>query len=109
MAKVTDTAHGTIRSVEHTIQHLEDLATTLEQNITDTRKRLADTQVQVGTPFEYAERVASLAHRQLEIEDSLDLTKSQASRQVGAEPANAQTPAEDEDELKERYTVPMVE
>ena len=37
-AKVTDTALGTIRSVEHTIQHLEDLV----QSIADTRKRLMD-------------------------------------------------------------------
>jgi hypothetical protein len=83
-AKVTDTALGTIRSVEHTIQHLEELAGNLVQSIADSRKRLADTQAQVEAPFEYAERLTSLARRQQEIEDELDLTKGQAPSQLDA-------------------------
>jgi hypothetical protein len=85
-AKATDSAHGTIRSVEHTIQHLEELAATLAQNIADTRKRLTDTQAQVEAPFEYAEKLASLVQRQQEIEDALDLTRNQASSQLDGEP-----------------------
>jgi N12 class adenine-specific DNA methylase len=77
-ANVTETALGTIRSVEHTLQHLDETAANLVQNITDTRKRLADTQAQVQAPFEYAGRIAALARRQQEIEGSLDLNKSQA-------------------------------
>ncbi|MDR3675565.1 MAG: DEAD/DEAH box helicase family protein [Acidobacteriota bacterium] len=88
-ANVTDTALGTIRSVEHTIQHLDETTANLAQNITDTRKRLADTQVQVVAPFEYAERLASLARRQQEIEDELDLTKSQASGLDGKSDADS--------------------
>ena len=88
-AKVTDTALGTIRSVEHTIQHLDETAANLAQNITDTRKRLADTQAQVEAPFEYAERLASLARRQQEIEDELDLTKSQAPSGLDGKPDEA--------------------
>ncbi len=88
-AKITDTAHGTIRSVEYTLQHLEDVAETLTWNIADTRKRLADTQAQLGVPFEYAERLMDLVQRQRAIEDQLDLTKNQASAQLEAE-----TPAE---------------
>jgi hypothetical protein len=49
-AKTTDTAHGTIRSVEHMIQHLEEIEETLARNIADARKRLADTQAQVNAP-----------------------------------------------------------
>jgi len=86
-AKVTDTALGTIRSVEHTIRHLEELAAGLVQSIADTRKRLADTQAQVDAPFEYAERLGSLVKRQQEIEDELDLTKGQAPSQLDAEPS----------------------
>jgi chromosome segregation ATPase len=82
-AKVTDTAHGTIRSVEHTIQHLEEVAETLSRNLADTRKRLADTQAQVNAPFEYGARLAELVQRQQQIEDEIDLTKSQASAQLG--------------------------
>jgi len=81
-AKVTDTALGAIRSVEHTIQHLEELAGNLVQSIADTRKRLTATQAQVEAPFEYAERLASLVRRQQQIEDELDLTKSQAPSQL---------------------------
>ena len=83
-AKVTDTALGTIRSVEHTIQHLDELAGNLLQSIADTRKRLADTQAQVDAPFEYADRLASLVRRQQEIEDELALTKGQAPSQLDA-------------------------
>ena len=90
-AKVTDSALGTIRSVEHTIQHLEDVAENLTRTITDSRKRLADTQAQVNTPFEYAERLAELVQRQQEIEDELDLTKNQAPSQC--EPASGETDA----------------
>jgi hypothetical protein len=87
-AKATDTAHGTIRSVEHTIQHLEDLAANLGQNIADTRKRLTDTQPQVEAPFEYAEKLTSLVQRQQEIEDALDLTKNQAASHLNADGTN---------------------
>ena len=89
-AKVTDTAHGTIRSVEYAIQHLEEVAETLTRNIADTRKRLADTQAQVDTPFEYGERLADLARRQQQIEDDLDLTKNQASVQLETEESSEQ-------------------
>jgi uncharacterized coiled-coil protein SlyX len=84
-AKVTDTAHGTIRSVEYVIQHLEDVAENLARAVAETRKRLADTRGQVDTPFEYAGRLAELVQRQRQIEDELDLTKNQASAQLGAD------------------------
>ena len=90
-ANVTDTALGTIRSVEHTIQHLDDTAANLARNITDTRKRLVDTQAQVESPFEYGERLAALAHRQQEIEDELDLSKSQVPSGLDAKPDEAPT------------------
>ncbi|HRY50003.1 MAG TPA: DEAD/DEAH box helicase family protein [Candidatus Paceibacterota bacterium] len=83
-AKVTDTAHGTIRSVEHTIQHFEDAAESLARAIGDTRKRLSETHAQVDARFEYAERLAELAKRQQEIEDALDLTKNRAPSQLDA-------------------------
>ena len=101
-AKVTDTAHGTIRSVEHTIQHLEEVAETLTRNIADTGKRLTDTQAQVDAPFEYAARLAELVQRQKDIEDELDLTKNQAAAQCGADaPADLPQAEPDADNLKE--------
>ena len=88
IAKLTDTALGTIRSVEHVIQHFEESAATLAQNIADTRKRLIDTEMQVNAPFEYGERLAGLVKRQREIEETLDLTKNQAPVQLTDEAAN---------------------
>lgn len=85
-AKVTDSAHGTIRSIEHTLQHLEELADTVARNIADGQKRLADTQVQVSSPFEYAGRLTALAQRQQEIADALDLTRNQAASQLESGP-----------------------
>src|ERR1022692_454554 len=95
VAKVTDTALGTIRSVEYAVQHLDELVGTLEQNIADTRKRLADTQAQVETPFEYADKLAALVQRQQEIMEALDLTKNEAGTQMEAEDETAavETPA----------------
>jgi len=84
-AKVTDTAHGTIRSVEHAIQHLEDVVETLTRNLADARKRLTETQAQMGAAFEYADRLAELTRRQQEIENELDLTKSQAPSRLESE------------------------
>ena len=85
-AKLTDTAHGTIRSVEYVVQHLDDVADTLTRTITDTRKRLADTQAQVDTPFEHTERLADLAQRQQQLESEFDLTRNQAPAALAAEP-----------------------
>jgi hypothetical protein len=84
-AKLTDTAHGTIRSVEHVVQHLDDVADSLTQTITDTRKRLNDTRAQVDTPFEHTERLAALVQRQQQLEAELDLTRNQAPAALAAE------------------------
>lgn len=98
-ANVTDTALGTIRSVEYIIQHLDEMAASLAQNILDTRKRLADTQAQVEAPFEYAGRLAFLARRQQEIGDELDLTKGQAPGALDGKPEEADAPGQTEPEV----------
>jgi hypothetical protein len=98
-AKVTDTALGTIRSVEHVIQHLDETAASLAQNLLDTRKRLADTQAQVEAPFGYAERLAFLAQRQQEIEEELDLTKGQAPGALDGKPEDTEAPGQSEPEV----------
>ena len=95
-AKITDTAHGTIRSVEYVIQHLEETLETLTRNLADTRKRLGETQAQADAPFEYAGRLAELVQRQRQIEDELDLTKNQASAQLDAN-SNSESPVAEAD------------
>ena len=84
-AKVSDTPLGTIRSIEHPVQHLEDLAESLALAIADHRKRLADIQGQVGAAFEYSRRLSNLLHRQCEIESALALRKSQVSSHLEAQ------------------------
>jgi TolA-binding protein len=87
LAKVSNTALGTMRSVEYAIQNLEEVAASIEQRIAETRKRIADLIAQSEHPFEYEDRLVSLVQRQRDIEEALDLTKSQASSQLAADPS----------------------
>ncbi|MEK7779911.1 MAG: helicase-related protein, partial [Verrucomicrobiota bacterium] len=84
-ARVTDTAQGTVRSLEANVQGFEERATKLEYDIADASKRAKELETKVGAPFEREERYQELTRRQSEIEEKLDLTKNQAPSQVDAE------------------------
>ena len=73
--RVTDTALGTIRSLEFVVQGFEERATRLEVDIKDSQKRATELEAKVGSPFEKEERYHQLVNRQCEIEEQLDLTK----------------------------------
>jgi hypothetical protein len=102
-ARVTDTALGTIRSLEATVQGFEERAGKLETDIADAYKRTKELEAKVGATFEKEERYQQLSRRQSEIEDQLDLTKNQAPSQVEADSVSetqqrtteAQSPAAD--------------
>jgi hypothetical protein len=81
-ARVTDTALGTIRSLESTVQGFEERAERLELDITDANKRVRELGEKVGAKFEREDRFQELTRRQSEIEEKLDLTKNQAPSQV---------------------------
>jgi len=83
-ARVTDTAQGTIRSLEANVQGFEERASRLEFDITDANKRANELATKVGAHFEREERYQELTRRQCEIEEKLDLTKNQAPSQVDA-------------------------
>jgi N12 class adenine-specific DNA methylase len=83
--RITDTALGTIRSLELTAQGFEERAARLESDIRDSQKRATELEAKVGAPFEKEERYHQLSKRQSEIEEKLDLTKNQASSQVESE------------------------
>jgi hypothetical protein len=83
-ARVTDTAQGTIRSLEANVQSFEERASKLEYDITDATKRAKELETKVGAHFEREERYQQLTRRQSEIEEKLDLTKNQAPSQVEA-------------------------
>ena len=101
-AKVTDTALGTIRSLEATVQGFEERGLKLETTISDAQKRAKELEGKVGAPFDREERYQTLLRRQDEIEEKLDLTKNQASNQLDAKGAETNATAEkpDEDSVK---------
>jgi N12 class adenine-specific DNA methylase len=99
-ARVTDTAPGTIRSLEATIQGFEERAARLEADIADAQKRAKQLEQKVGAAFEKEERFQHLSRRQSEIEEKLDLTKNQAPSQVEAESDEAM-----EQKASERQTL----
>jgi N12 class adenine-specific DNA methylase len=82
--RVTDTALGTIRSLESAVQGFEEHAARLEGDIRDSHKRATELEAKIGAPFEKEERFHHLVKRQSEIEDQLDLTKNQAPSQAEA-------------------------
>jgi hypothetical protein len=84
-ARVTDTALGTIRSLEVTVQGFEERATKLEADIADAHKRAKELETKVGAAFEKEDHYQRLCRRQSEIEEQLDLTKNQAPSQVETE------------------------
>jgi len=98
-ARVTDTAQGTIRSLEANVQGFEERATKLEYDIADASKRAKELETKVGAHFEREERYQELTRRQSEIEEKLDLTKNQAPSQVDAE-----TPDTNEQSNAEKQT-----
>jgi SNF2 family DNA or RNA helicase len=82
--RITDTALGTIRSLESVVQGFEERAARLESDIKDSQKRAIELEAKVGSPFEKEERYHKLVNRQSEIEEKLDLTKNQAPNQLEA-------------------------
>ena len=97
--RVTDTALGTIRSLESVVQGFEERAVRLESDIKDSQKRAGELEAKVGAPFEKEECYHKLVNRQSEIEDQLDLTKNQAPRQVDADESDA-----NEQKISEKQT-----
>jgi TfoX/Sxy family transcriptional regulator of competence genes len=83
-ARITDTALGTIRSLESEVQGFEVKAVRLETDIHDSQKLARELEGKVGVPFEHEKRYHELAKRQAEIEEKLDLTKNQAPSQAEA-------------------------
>ena len=101
-ARVTDTALGTIRSLEATVQAFEERASRLEFDISDASKRSKELETKVGAPFERENRYQELTRRQSEIEDKLDLTKNQAPSQ-----AEAVSAGESEQKISETTVKPI--
>ncbi len=109
-ARITDTAHGTIRSLEATVQGFEERAAKLEQDISGADKRAKELEAKVGAPFEHEQRFHGLTERQQEIADRLDLTKNQApsASDSGVAETEAITEADDQTEKTDMKHQPKV-
>jgi uncharacterized protein YdbL (DUF1318 family) len=83
-ASISDSAHGTTRSLEHAVQSLDQKLAQTEKDVAESKKRMAELEAKVGEPFEHDAMLKSLTQRQDEIVKSLDLTRNQASNQLAA-------------------------
>jgi N12 class adenine-specific DNA methylase len=96
-ASISDSAHGTMRSLEHAVQALDDKLVQTEKDIAECRKRMGELEAKVGEPFEHEAKLKSLTQRQDEIVKALDLTQNQASNKL-----DASSSGENEQSISER-------
>jgi N12 class adenine-specific DNA methylase/predicted O-methyltransferase YrrM len=81
----TETALGTVRSLEYFVQNMEDRLAHRQVELADSEKKRGELETKTGQPFEYEARLQSLGARQKELEDALDITKNQAANSLEAE------------------------
>jgi hypothetical protein len=81
-ARVTDTALGTIRSLEAVAQGFEERMAHLKADVKNSQKRATEFEIKVGVLFDNEDRYHLLVKRRAEIESKLDLTKSQTPVQI---------------------------
>ena len=96
-ANVSDSPAGTIASVEHALESMDDRLRERESDLKQCHKQSEDLTKQLGHPFEHVEKLTVATKRQQEIITALDITKNQASAKLdeGAE----QSPEAIEEEL----------
>jgi hypothetical protein len=81
-ANVSDSALGTISSIEHALESMEDRVRGRESDLNLCCKQQKELAQQLNYPFEHEAQLADTVARQQEIVAALDLNKSQASAQV---------------------------
>jgi N12 class adenine-specific DNA methylase len=84
-AKISDSALGTISSMEHIVRSLDDHANDLRKTLAATQRRIEELRPHIDKPFDHEEKLQTLMHRQQEIMEALDLTKNQAASNLSAE------------------------
>ncbi len=77
-ANVSESASGTIASLEYALDSFEDRQRERETDLAQCRRQSADLGKQLDQPFEHAEKLAAAIKRQQEIIAALDITKNQA-------------------------------
>jgi N12 class adenine-specific DNA methylase len=86
-ANVSDSPNGTIASLEHALDSIEDRLRERETDLAQSRRQIVDLTNQFQQPFEHEEKLAVATKRQQEIVAALDITKNQASSTVGQDGA----------------------
>jgi len=81
-ANVSDNPLGTVASIEHALQGMEDRLGERESDLSQYRKQSDDLSRQLDRPFEHEEKLTGMVKRQQEIVEALDITKNQASAKV---------------------------
>jgi N12 class adenine-specific DNA methylase len=81
-ANVSDSATGTIASLEHALESMGDRLRERETDLAQSRRQSADLAKQLDQPFEHEEKLATATKRQQEIITALDITKNQASPKI---------------------------
>ena len=82
-ANVSESATGTIASLEHALDAIEDRLRERETDLAQSRRQSADLAKQLDQPFEHEEKLADATNRQQQIIAALDITKNKASAKVG--------------------------
>lgn len=103
-AHVSETTLGTIRSLEHAAQNLEERLAYHQRELAETEKKCGELESKVGQSFEHEAKLQSLCHRQKELEETLDITKNQASNALAAEETEVRTAKETETESVQNVT-----
>jgi hypothetical protein len=81
-SNVSDSPAGTIASLEHALDSIEDRLRERETNLTQSHRQIVDLANQLDQPFEHEEKLTESTKRQQEIVTALDITKNQASAAV---------------------------
>ncbi|MEP6672518.1 MAG: hypothetical protein ABJF10_25365, partial [Chthoniobacter sp.] len=87
-ANVSESAAGTIASLEHALDSIEDRLREREIDLAQSRRQSFDLTKQLDQPFEHQEKLVNVTERQQQIISALDITKNQASATIG-DPAGA--------------------
>jgi N12 class adenine-specific DNA methylase/O-acetyl-ADP-ribose deacetylase (regulator of RNase III) len=89
-AHISETPLGTIRSLEHAAQNLEERLAYHQRELAETEKKCGELETKIGQSFEHESKLQSFRQRQKELEEALDITKNQASNALAAEETELQ-------------------
>jgi N12 class adenine-specific DNA methylase len=83
--EATETALGMVRSLEYFVQNLDERLKHKQIELAEAEKKHGELEARTGQSFEYEDRLQSLAVRQKELEEALDITKNQGANSLAAE------------------------